>query len=198
MNTTNSLTFSKLKILHDDTGGLVKLSTAERIGDNRLFRILNNFSGRFSLTNSKDLIKLINILNEKLNQNVLDEIVVGFVEGSVLLAYELARQRGKKFTCSTGAKIVGYENYLHFSEPHIKNSECILYGLNKGDKITLIEDEISTGDSLIQSIKMLQSSGLQVLQICTIIEVVNFNARQKLKEEFGLELISLIKIELIQ
>jgi len=198
MQHPNSLMFNGINILQDDTAGLIEVSTAERIGDNRKFRILNNFNGRFSCTNANDLVTIVDILNSKIDQKISDEIVVGFIEGSVILAFELARQRGVRYTCSTAAKVVGYKEKLRFSESHKVDSEFILYGLKKGDRVMLIEDEISTGDSFVEVINMLQSSGVEILNICTVFEVVNFNAREKLKNQFGLDLVSLIQLELIE
>jgi orotate phosphoribosyltransferase len=59
-----------------------------------------------------------------------------------------------------------------------------------------VEDEVSSGLGLLHLINALQEYGINIIAVCTVIEVVNFNAKKMLEEKCGIELISLIKVEL--
>lgn len=195
----NNKVFSDLKIIEDSTNGLVKLGTAERLGETRKFRILNNFNGRFTKSNPRNLFKIIEALNNLLSQDISSNTpVVGFIEGSVVIAYELARQRNSPFLISTIAKIKGYEDHAVSVEPHKLDKPIIIYGLEKGDKVIIVEDEISTGDSMVQFVKDLRDFGVDVLEIVTIVETLNFDAKDKIKKALGLEIKSLVKVELLE
>jgi len=54
--------------------------------------------------------------------------------------------------------------------------------IKKGDKVVIIDDLLATGGTLEAIIKLVEKLGGQVIKICTLIELVDLNGRDNLKE----------------
>jgi adenine/guanine phosphoribosyltransferase-like PRPP-binding protein len=69
-----------------------------------------------------------------------------------------------------------------------------LNGINKNDKVTIIEDMISSGGTLIAMIKAIENIGAEILCIISVAEKINYEGVKRIKDE-GYDVISLVKID---
>jgi adenine/guanine phosphoribosyltransferase-like PRPP-binding protein len=188
--------YKKIDILQDDTGGRIKLSTLQRHGESRKTKLKNNFTGMLEPADSGLLLQFCNILNAKLLQPTSNELVVGMYKSGIVMAGYLALARKTSFTWSTPDQLGDFAQAICYEEDHIKNKVHYLYGLRPGDKVILIEDEITSGKGMIGLTKTLTDRSIEVLAIASVLETVNFDGRANIKSSTGLDLISLVQIRL--
>ncbi len=125
------------------------------------------------------------------------EIVLGFAEGSTLLAWLLAHARGSLFVSSTKSQKSEYLQRVEFTEDHRSTASThYVYPLEQSDKVIMLEDEISTANTILNAYQALIDFGVQVVGIAAVVEIMNFGARERLKSETSLDLVSACKIML--
>lgn len=83
-------------------------------------------------------------------------------------------------------------NRIKFFEPHAVGKYVYIYGPKKGDKVILVDDEIYSGDSMVEAIKELRKRRIIIKDIVCLIEAVKLGARNKIRE-FGFDLKSYLK-----
>ncbi len=188
--------FTELDIISDETHGAVKLGLTERFEADRKTKISNNFVSQVETLDAKVLKKVIEILNSKLPPMQNEEKILGLATSGIPMATALALQRGSKFNFSSSGKFGDFKSAFSYTEAHRDEKLHYFYGIKSGDKVIIAEDEVSSGLGLLHLIKALQAYNVNILAVCTVIEVVNFNAREVLKEKTGTDLISLIKVKL--
>jgi len=193
----NNTTYKSFTINCDDSNGLLQIKLAPRVGDKRSYYIRANLDGRFvhgipDITN-RICVYISRLLPKKVN----NEVIIGFAEGSIILAYNLAKIRGSNFVCSTKTQRSDFETVIEFSEEHRSFIPShYLYSLQKNDIIIIIEDEISTGKTVINAYKQLTKFGFKVKAIASIIEITNFKGRNKIKKATSIDLVALTSITL--
>ena len=107
--------------------------------------------------------KVCEILKEKLNnQGINVDVVVGPAMGGIVIAYELGRALGVR---------------AMFTER--ENDEMTLrrgFFVNKGEKVLIVEDVVTTGKSSLETIKVIEKLGAEVVGIASIVDRTNGNA----------------------
>ncbi|MFC1790069.1 phosphoribosyltransferase [Patescibacteria group bacterium] len=185
-----------LKIITDKTNGLITMDLVERVGENRKYKIKNNFTGILAKSDVKKFEKICKLLNKELPAPVKDEVVVGMVESGVVMACMLAKVRNTRFTYSTKREYRSDTTPIKILEKRVNNRVHHFYDLNPKDKVIIIEDEVSKGDGLCLAWETFRTHGIEVLALCSIIETLNYHARENIKKRTGLNLVSLVEIEL--
>ena len=189
-------TYKHVEITEDDSNGQIKLSIVTRHGENRKTKLKNNFVGLLDNADSRLLLELCHLLNKKLPNNINDELVVGMYKSGIIMAGYLALERRSSFTWSTPDKLGDYEDAIYYNENHRNTEAHYFYGLKSGDRVILVEDEITSGKGMVGLTKVLREQGIEVRAICSILETVNFGGRDLIETETGLSLISLARVEL--
>ncbi len=109
---------------------------------------------------------LIDKMKNDLSINKPDWIV-GPAFGAVTIAYEIAKQLEIKFAFTEPVQIGA-------------NKEQVLrrFDIKEGEKVLVVEDAISTGDSILKTIKTLEDKGVSVLPF--VASIVNWSESNKL------------------
>ena len=117
--------------------------------------------------------KVLSVVVDKIKDLDFD-IVVGPAMGGVIVAYEVARQLGKPGI---------------FTER--KDGEMTLsrFEIEKGTKVIISEDVVTTGKSTMEVCRLLESLGAEVVGVCCIVD------RRGYISELTLPLYSAIKLE---
>lgn len=99
--------------------------------------------------------KVLKVVTEQLKDIDID-IVLGPAMGGVIVAYEIGRQLGKKAI---------------FTERDKENDTMVLrrgFEINKGDKVLISEDVVTTGKSALEAIEVVKEYGGEVVGIACI------------------------------
>lgn len=189
--------YSKIRIVTDETNGLVDLSLTGRLGQDRKTKIVNNFVGLLSSADPQNFEKICMLLNEKLPPKTDDEIIIGIPSSGVPMAVMLAHVRGVRFNWAHHKKYTNYTDAVHFYEGHRENTKIrIFYGLKPGDTVLLIDDEVTSGQGFCQTFEELRKRNITVASMCCVVEQMTFGARQIIKKKTGMDLVSLVQVEL--
>ncbi|WP_151816247.1 phosphoribosyltransferase family protein [Acinetobacter seifertii] len=70
-----------------------------------------------------------------------------------------------------------------------------LNGIDKGDKVVIIDDTLSTGGAVIALAEALKTAGSTIEKVICAIEKVQNKGKEKVKEITGLDVTSIMKIE---
>jgi len=103
------------------------------------------------------------------------EVVVGPATGGIIIAYEIARQLGVK---------------TMFTER--ENGRMSLrrgFSIEKGQKVLVVEDVVTTGGSVKETIEVLKNEGAQVTACASLVD------RSSGKVDFGIPFVSLLALE---
>ncbi len=73
--------------------------------------------------------------------------------------------------------------------------ELYINGLNKGDKIILVDDVVSTGGTMIAVLQALVGMGVKVVDVMAVIE--KGNGKDIVKRETGFTVKSLVKVNVV-
>ncbi len=95
--------------------------------------------------------------------------------------------------------IVRKRKYSLPGEVHIgqvtaySNSQMFIEGVQKGDRIIVLDDVLSTGGTLGGLIRALQGIGAQVMDVLVVVE--KGNHRQELEDQLGIKIKTLVKVQ---
>ena len=85
-----------------------------------------------------------------------------------------------------------------FTCEYVKKGTLYLSGIEKGDRVAIIDDIISTGGTLIGIIKTLQTIGAHIVDIIVLAEKIEYKGIQRVKEETDMDVRSLMKISIAE
>ena len=95
--------------------------------------------------------------------------VLGLPEGGVMLAYAVARRLDRPFVSST---LMPHEfgQPIVFEEPHNVGAERnhYVYALEPGQRVLIVEDEVSTGRTVINAVRALRAAGIHVEDVLAL------------------------------
>ncbi len=178
----NNIRYKSFTINRDNSHGLLQITLTPRIGDKRSYYIRANLDGRFTSGFPNITDEICKNVNSILPPKTEREVIVGFAEGSLILAYVLAKIRGSNFACSTKTQRSDLKSVIEFAEEHRSFIPShYLYSLRKKDEVIIFEDEISTGKTVINAYKQLKKYGFSVKAIASVIEITNFDGRRKIR-----------------
>ncbi|MFB6503931.1 phosphoribosyltransferase family protein [Streptomyces sp. NPDC002466] len=83
---------------------------------------------------------------------------------------------------------------VRFSEPHAMRTDVFAYGIAPGQRIVIVDDEITTGRTLADLTRRLREAGAVPLAVACLVEDTTRGARDLLTD-LGLPLVSLTTIE---
>ena len=120
--------------------------------------------------------------NEKL-------VILGFAETATALGMSVASAiENSYYITTTRESIEGVKSFLSFEEEHSHSTthRCFpedTYRLKEADRIILVDDEITTGKSMINIIKELKKrTGVRKYSILTILDLRNIECKNLYKE----------------
>lgn len=157
----------ELKVNEKRIEEIIKIAKRDN-NTKRNFLLVNSLQGKHIPTSPKETFNLFEKLNKK-NMALLKEkniLIIGFSETATAIAtsyaINLLKQAKKIYLLLTTREKDIYGNYLTFSEIHSHAIEQRLYIdklekiVDTIDEIIFIEDEITTGNTILNLIKVLE------------------------------------------
>ena len=122
-----------------------------------------------------------------------DKIVTAEAMG-IHLAAGLSLKTGKPFTIIRKRKY-GLPGEMEFDQvTGYSSRKMYINGLEKGDRVVLLDDLISTGGTLIGILRALDQIGVEVVDVIIVID--KGTGRKKVEEKFGIKVKTLVGIEI--
>jgi len=132
--------------------------------------------------NINEVMKLTYRTNEKL-------VVIGFAETATGIGMSVASAiENSYYVTTTRENIEGIKSFLNFEEEHshATTHKCFpedIYKLREADRIILVDDEITTGKSMLNIIKELKrNTGVRKYEILTILDWRNIEYMELYKD----------------
>lgn len=73
------------------------------------------------------------------------------------------------------------------------DGKLYLNGIEKGDKVIIVEDMIDSGGTIISMIRMLEQAGIEIVDIVVIAEKEEFKGIERIKTETGYDVKCILK-----
>jgi len=140
--------------------------------DTKKHKIIHKFDGRLIPLEPKVLRETAQELASMLNLEKVDYIV-GFAEGGLLAAYGVSMVTNTPMIGSYRVRLKSSPEII-FTEPHSERATHYIYGLKPNDRVVIVEDEITTGSTLVSAVSELTKQQIDVVDIGAYIICKNF------------------------
>lgn len=154
----------KLNINFQDLIGIAERDNNSK----RNFLYVNRFQGKHIPVSPKHTLRLFTKLGEIINKEEKNEkiTVIGFAETATAIGATIASYLGANihYIHTTREDRIGFENIINFEEEHSHATEQRLYSIDpnqyikNADRLIFVEDEISTGQTIINFVKALKDN----------------------------------------
>jgi adenine/guanine phosphoribosyltransferase-like PRPP-binding protein len=157
--------------------------------------ILNSLTEQVPATTSQLLQLTAEWISSEITQEC-DKLLTEEDKGGILLA-AVSLQTGLPF-----GMVRWVPNQLAnqiseiFSCEYIKEGTLYLSGINKNDRVIIIDDIISTGGTMIGIIKTLEKIGAKIVEVLVLAEKIEYNGIEKVKKATGVDVRSLIQLSI--
>ncbi|MDK2808683.1 MAG: hypothetical protein PWP24_1420 [Clostridiales bacterium] len=143
---------------------LVQIAKREN-NTKRSYLVVDPLQGKHVPVSPKRALSLFDCLAEELSGKYKEErlLLIGFAETATAIGAHVAISMGTKYMQTTREVIPGVE-YLFFSETHSHATEQKLVKddidavIHDIDRIIFVEDEVTTGNTILQIIRILQKA----------------------------------------
>jgi adenine/guanine phosphoribosyltransferase-like PRPP-binding protein len=177
----------------------VRFGLAPRLNtDTRSYKILMDVAGdsmSYAIEPAR-LRRAASSLCAAFNLDEKPDCVLGLAPGGIALAIAVAFELDIKAVIAYKTKL-GLDHEVRFTEPHAQNSQFYLYGVQQGTSVVVVDDEIDSGNTLLDCIGALRRAGARVLTVATAVEGLHHGkseGRQQL-ESAGATLVTIARIE---
>lgn len=124
--------------------------------------------GRYGAMSPSQMRHSISALIPRVNLEGVDYII-GIPEGGVIPAYEFASSCNLKLILASHSQPAEVEA-IKFYEPHSLpgRSAKYIYGLPQGSRVIIVEDEVTTGQTIRNCVKALRDAGIHCDDVVSI------------------------------
>ena len=112
----------------------------------------------------KELLSVARELAMGIDMDGVD-YVLGFPEGGVLPAFAFAQIVDRPLLLSTRLHLM-LSPVISFEEPHTRlGTTHYLHGLRSAHRVVIVEDEVTTGRTIINAVRALRAAGVHVRDV---------------------------------
>jgi adenine/guanine phosphoribosyltransferase-like PRPP-binding protein len=146
-------------------------------------QLAHPLDGRYGAMDTSTLNEHIRRL---LDATPLDGIdfVLGIPEGGTAPAFAFAHEAGLPLVLASR-----FDNEapgtIYFREPHNEPGadRFTIHGLRRGDRVLLVEDEITTGHTIVDCVRSLRAAGVAIDAVASLFAIDSPAMRERLDEE---------------
>jgi adenine phosphoribosyltransferase len=123
---------------------------------------------RYGAVDPADLESAAARLAGLVNASDFDRIL-GLPEGGIAVAYAVARHLGRPLV-SSSRNLHEDLKWIHFDEPHCAEFQRThyVYALEPGQRVLIVEDELNSGDTVVNAVRALRSAGMVVKDVVAL------------------------------
>ena len=144
-------------------------------------QIASPLDGRFGVLDTEALDRAISFMVEKTDLRDVD-FVVGIPEGGLIPAYAFARKAGIPMLFATRFQPAEGQ-FITFQEEHDGvTAGRHISGLAAGQRIVIVEDEISTGRTVVNCVRAIRDAGVTCSSVATIYVADRIETRELLDQ----------------
>jgi len=145
-------------------------------------QLAHRLDGRYGAMDPEELLSLVRELAARVDSAEVD-YVVGLPEGGSLPAFAFAQVVGRPLILSTRLALA-LPGAVSFEEPHSGlGTVHHVYGLRAGDHVILIEDEITTGRTVVNAVRALRRQGIRIDQVVALLAADDPAVWQMMRQE---------------
>lgn len=181
---------------------LVKIGK-RRNNTKRTYLVINQLQGKHLPVSAKHAFEMFDQLAEQIEKEYKNEklLLIGFAETATAIGARVAAKLSVLYMQTTREKMDKVE-YLFFSEAHSHATEQKLVKddldicINEIDRIIFIEDEVTTGNTILNIVDILKHTyGTRVqFSVASILNGMNESAEKKYNQ-YGIRLHYLVKTD---
>ncbi|WP_423463358.1 phosphoribosyltransferase [Promicromonospora sp. MS192] len=120
------------------------------------------------------------------------DVLLGLDAGGILPTVAVALASGTPYRLAWKLDL-DLPHKARFSEPHARRTDVYTYGDLRGQRVLIVDDEITTGRTLANLVAVLRTGGADVTGIACLIEDTSGEARAVM-EDLGVPLCTLTRI----
>ena len=168
---------------------LVRIAKREN-NTRRKYLVVNRLQGKHIPVSPKEALQMFRSLAELIKEAYPSErlLMVGFAETATAIGASVAIECQAAYMQTTREVIDGVD-YLYFSESHSHATEQKLVKtdldkiIGKTDRIVFIEDEVTTGNTILNIVRLIQKTYAQPVSfaVASILNGMNEEALEKYK-----------------
>lgn len=170
-----------------------------RNADSRPYKVLMNVAGDsvdFAITPHQLKASAKQISGLLTSAEASADYVIGFAPGGIAIAVAVALELDLPAVIAYKTRLA-LPHELTWIEPHCFTNTFYLYGITSGMSVLLIDDEVDSGNTLVNAANALTEVGAHVFGVASAVEVTHNGVsigRQRL-QKLGLELRALECVE---
>lgn len=129
----------------------------------------HHLDGRFGPMDPQELQALVDRLVSEVDLTGVNH-VLGIPEGGTVVAFAFARTCGLPLVLSSRMN-ADLPHPIYFEEPHSVTADRhnYVYGLRPGDCVVIVDDEITTGRTLVNAVRALRAAGVAIDQLVVLV-----------------------------
>jgi adenine/guanine phosphoribosyltransferase-like PRPP-binding protein len=134
--------------------------------------ITHPLDGRYGAMDPRELMAAVRVLAGAMDLSDVD-YVLGFPEGGSVPAFAFAHHVGRPLILSTRLEfsLAGVPP-IAFREPHSSVGKShYIHGLAPGDRVVIMEDEVTSGGTLVSVTRALRAAGVHISQVGALLVV---------------------------
>ena len=138
--------------------------------DGRKRHLMHPYNGRFHQVDYSALDALVEALARRVDPSAIDR-VLGFPEGGSIPAYAFGRAIDRPVILASRLAL-DQPDRLTFEQPHAGlGTTQFVYGLRPGDRVIIVEDELTNGLTAMNAVGALRAAGVEIAQIATLFAI---------------------------
>jgi orotate phosphoribosyltransferase len=137
-------------------------------------------NGRFQPVDRAALGALVRVIANCIDPARVD-YVLGLPEGGSIPAYEFGRHIDRPVILASRLP-VEMPGAIAFEEPHarVRGWTTYVYGVKAGDRVMILEDELTNGRSLVSAVHALRRQGIEIDQVGTLLAIDHPGLRRRM------------------
>ena len=163
---------------------------------NRGYLVIS-MTDHYGATDPIILRQAVNAICDVVNWNGVNPInkVVSEEERGGFIAVCVALQRNLPFSLAKQNPVrLPNEIGIKFAMSYNANMSLFLNGVDKGDRVIIVDDIVDTGGTMIALIQAVKKAGVEIKDVVALAEKVEMNGVSRIKHETGIDVKTILKL----